>query len=270
MRSFPRNQIEKAGYALVFQDDFETDELERSKWLPYYLPQWNSRRNSEANYRFEDSQLLLRITEEQRPWCPEFDGDVKVSNLQTGVFSGPLGSASGQHRFSRECLVREEQPEERLFVPQFGYIEIRARGLATPRNVCAFWMIGFEDTSERSAEICPFELKGWNVKGGSCTLGFGIHAFGDPTIEEEFFEREFAIDPTLYHVYAVDWSAEGVDFYIDNVRVHRSRQSPRYPMQMMLNVYELPPNKSGGGTGQPAYPSEFAIDYVRCYQRSSD
>jgi len=265
MLAFPRNPLEKAGYTLVFHDDFETIELDRTKWLPYYLPQWSSRRNAAANYRFEDSQLFLGITERQRPWSTEFNGDVKVSNLQTGVFAGPLGSMFGQHRFSRDCLVREEQPEERLFVPQYGYFEIRARGLGTPGNVCAFWMIGFEDEPDRSAEICPFELKGWNVKDGSCTLGFGIHAFGDPTITEEFFEREFTIDPTLYHVYAVDWTPEGVDFYVDNELIHRSQQSPNYPMQLMLNIYEIPPQESGN-VEQPTYPSEFAIDYVRCYQ----
>ncbi|ANE46460.1 glycoside hydrolase [Paenibacillus swuensis] len=267
--AFARNPLEKPGYTLVFQDDFETSMLDRTKWLPYYLPQWSSRQNSAANYRFEESQLLLRITEEQMPWSPEFNGDVKVSNLQTGVFAGPLDSTIGQHRFSSECLVREEQPEERLFVPQYGYFEIRAKGLGTPHNVCAFWMIGFEDAPTRSAEICPFELKGWNVKDGSCTLGFGIHAFGDPAIEEEFFEKEFAMDPTLYHVYAVDWTPEGVDFYIDNELVHRSRQSPDYPMQLMLNIYEVPAAESGKAE-QPVYPSEFAIDYVRCYQRAVD
>jgi hypothetical protein len=39
------------------------------------------------------------------------NGDVKASNLQTGVYSGPVGSPYGQHRFSRDCLVREENIE---------------------------------------------------------------------------------------------------------------------------------------------------------------
>ncbi|MFC4778932.1 glycoside hydrolase family 16 protein [Paenibacillus sp. GCM10023252] len=267
MLDYPRNPLVKPGYTLVFQDDFETSELDRTKWLPYYLPQWSSRRNGAANYQFDDSQLLLRITEDQQPWSPEFNGSVKVSNLQTGVFSGPLSSPLGQHRFSPQCLVREEQAEERLFVPQYGFFEIRARGLGTPRNVCGFWMIGFEDSPERSAEICPFELKGWNVRDGSCTLGFGIHAFGDPTIDEEFIEREFAMDPTRYHIYAVDWTPEGVSFYVDNELIHHSQQSPSYPMQLMLNIYEVPSHESGN-TEQPVYPSDFAIDYVRCFQRT--
>ncbi|MFC4099201.1 glycoside hydrolase family 16 protein [Paenibacillus xanthanilyticus] len=265
-KDFPRNEIDKPGYVLVFQDDFEGNELNLAKWLPYYLPQWSSRMHTQANYRFEDSRLILQITEHQSPWSPEFDGGVKVSSLQTGVFSGPLGTEFGQHNYSGNCIVREEQPVERLFTQQYGYFEIRAKGLGNPNNVCAFWMIGFEDEPYKSAEICPFELKGWQVQADRCTVGFGLRPFGDPDIKDEFFEREYAMDPTAFHLYAVEWTEQGVDFYIDNQLVHRSAQSPQYPMQLMLNIYELPPQKSGATT-DPVYPSEFAVDYVRCYRK---
>jgi len=263
---FPRNDQTKPGYTLVFEDDFDSEHLDVSKWFPYYLPQWSSRTKTKANYRFEDSALIMQIREDQEPWCPEFDGSIKVSNLQTGVYSGPLGSEFGQHRFSKHCRVREEQGEVRLFTPHYGYLEMRAKGLRNPNNLCALWMIGFEDQPERSAEICVFELKGWN-KGGpeQSTIGFGIHPFGDPTIEDEFFEREFPIDAGRFHIYAVDWTAEGVNFYIDNVLIHTSKQSPNYPMQLMLNIYEIP-RPENDPEQSPVYPSEFSVDYIRFYR----
>lgn len=265
MGDFPRNHEVKPGYTLVFNDDFNSSEIDREKWLPYYLPQWSNRENSKANYRIQDSQLILQITEDQLPWCPEWDGNIKVSNLQTGVFSGPMDSIYGQHRFSKDCRVKEEQPAERLFTPQYGYFEIRAKGTRDPNNLFAFWMIGFEDLPHRSAEICPFELKGWNVGADKSTIGFGLHPFGDPEIKEEFFEREFQMDTTKFHIYAVNWTPSGVEFYLDNELIHTSQQSPQYPMQLMINIYEIPSEKSGS-TQAPIYPSEFAIDYVRCYQ----
>lgn len=266
MGDFPRNELEKPGYTLVFHDDFDQEELDETKWLPIYLPQWSSRKRSKANYTIQDSELVLLVTEDQQPWCPEFNGDLKVSNLQTGLYSGPLGSPLGQHRFSDRCRVREEQPEVRTFTPQYGYFEIRAKGIGNPNNLCAFWMIGFEDRPERSAEICPFELKGWNVGSDRCTIGFGLHPFGDTSIQDEFMEREFMLDPTRYHLYAVDWSEQGVDFFIDNELIYRSSQSPGYPMQLMLNVYEFPYDE-GRSTTPPSHPARFSIDYVRCYQR---
>ena len=42
--------------------------------------------------------LRLLIEADQPAWCPEFDGRVRVSSLQTGVFAGPLGTMIGQHR----------------------------------------------------------------------------------------------------------------------------------------------------------------------------
>lgn len=102
-----------------------------------------------------------------------------------------------------------------------------------------------------------------------CKIGFGVHPFGDPAIHEEFFEQEFVMDPATFHIYAVDWTENGADFYMDNQLIHRSKQSPQYPMQLMLNIYEIPPQESGS-SAKPEYPSEFAIDYVRCYRRNSN
>ena len=66
------------------------------------------------------------IEDDQPPWCPEFDGGTRVSSLQTGVFAGPLGSGVGQHRFTPDAVVREEQVERRLYTPQYGFFELRA------------------------------------------------------------------------------------------------------------------------------------------------
>jgi hypothetical protein len=39
-------------------------------------------------------------------------------------------------------------------------------------------------------------------------------------------------------------------------------QSPAYPMQLMLNIYEFPAEAAEGGS----YPKEFVVDYVRGYR----
>jgi hypothetical protein len=92
-----------------FEDDFDSPTLEESLWLPAYLPHWSSREASRPRYRIESGNLVLMIEPDQQPWCPEFNGSIRLSNLQTGTFSGSLGSSIGQHRFSHECRVREEQ-----------------------------------------------------------------------------------------------------------------------------------------------------------------
>ena len=264
-QDFPPNPVEKNGYTLEFNEDFRSTDLDTSKWLPFYLPQWSSRAKSATNYVIQDEKLILKIDENQAPWCPEFNGEVKVSSLQTGVFSGPLGSTTGQHRISEDCKVREEQPTKRLYTPRYGYFEIRAKAIAAKNNVCAFWMIGFEDEPHKTAEICIMEVKGHNVKMGQSVNGYGVRAFTDRTIKNEFFEDPFDIDATEFHVYAADWKPDGIDFYIDNVRVKSIQQSPSYEMQFMLNIYEVPVDEALTDEDL-SYPKQFVIDYVRGYQ----
>ena len=98
--------VGKDGYELAFEDTFDGDTLGQTRWLPYYLPQWTSREAAAARYRLGGGVLRLVIEADQPPWCPELDGQTRASSLQTGVFSGPVGSRVGQSRFNSDLVVR--------------------------------------------------------------------------------------------------------------------------------------------------------------------
>jgi Glycosyl hydrolases family 16 len=251
-------------YELAFEDTFDGDELDLGKWIPYYLPQWSSRERAAARYEVGGGCLRLRIDEGQEPWCPELDGDVKVSSLQTGLFAGPVGSRVGQHRFNPDAVVREEQVNARLYTPHYGRIELRARALDDPRSMVALWMIGYEDDPSRSAEICVCEIFGRDVHSDQASVGMGVHPFGDPAISDEFSRETLPIDARDFHVYSADWTAGQVSFSVDGELVKTVRQSPDYPLQLMMGIYELPA-EDGNEPGRDAYPKEFVVDYVRGY-----
>lgn len=260
---FPANPLEKAGYELEFHDEFDSNMLDVTKWLPLYLPQWSSREASRPQYTFEPSNLVLQITENQRPWCPEFNGDVIVSSIQTGLYAGAVGSPFGQHRFNKNLIVREAQENSQLYTPQYGYFEIRAKASAiTHRNVVALWMIGYEDTPEKSGEIAIFEIFGQHITPTSAQVNYGVHPWGDDSLTEEFYYDTFPIDPSYYHIYAVEWTPTHIDVYLDNQKVRTIHQSAHYPMQFMLNIYELPIEPH---TPQ-LFPKKLVVDYVRGYQ----
>ena len=247
-------------YEPEFDDHFDGPLLD-PRWLPHYLPQWSSRERSAARYELVDGGgLRLLIEKDQPPWCPELDGDVRVSSLQTGVFAGPLGSDVGQHRFHPRAVVTEAQPEARLYTPQYGRIEVGMRALDDPRCMCALWMIGYEGEPERSAEICVSEIFGRDVGPAGAKVGMGVHPFGDPRIADEFAAEPLAIDVREPHVYAADWTPEHVAFSIDGEHVKTVGQSPAYPMQLMLGIYEFP-DERGGDRG--TYPKVFHVDHVR-------
>ena len=258
----PPNPLDKPGYRLEFSDEFEASDLDLSRWLPYYLPQWSSRELSATRYIIEDSKLVLFINEDQPPWCPEFDGAVKCSSIQTGVYAGPLGSSIGQHRMNEACVVREAQTTRYLYTPKYGYFEARAKAPALAGSVAALWMIGLEERPEESGEIAIFELFGDQMTATASEVRYGVHPWADATLTDEFYRDTHPFDATQFHIYAIEWTPRHIDIYVDNARVRRIMQSPAYPMQFMLGIYDIPLKNGSAGK----YPRRFEIDYFRAYQ----
>jgi beta-glucanase (GH16 family) len=122
----------------------------------------------------------------------------------------------------------------------------------------ALWLIGYEDEPERSAEICVCEIFGRDVGPREAKVGMGVHPFGDPAIADDFEALRLPIDATELHVYAAEWSRDRVEFFVDGEPVKSVEQSPAYPMQLMLGIYEFP-----GDAGSDAYPKELVVDWVR-------
>jgi beta-glucanase (GH16 family) len=148
----------------------------------------------------------------------------------------------------------------RLYTPRYGRIEARARALLDPAAMVCLWMIGYEDEPERSAEICVFEIFGRDVSPDRALVGVGVHPFGDPRISDDFAQVPVDIDAREFHVYAAEWTRDRVAFLVDGELVKTVDQSPDYPMQLMLGVYELSRDEPGD------YPKVFSVDYVRGYR----
>jgi Glycosyl hydrolases family 16 len=180
-----------------------------------------------------------------------------VSSLQTAVFAGPVGSRVGQHRFHPDAVVREPQDNVRLYTPQYGRIELRAKALDDPQAMVALWMIGYGDEPERSAEICVCEIFGREVREDGALVGMGVHPFGDPSIVDEFSKEDIPIDVRDFHEYAAEWTPEQVAFFVDGELIKTVGQSPAYPMQLMLGIYDF---------GKDTRTKAFVIDSVRGYR----
>ena len=264
-RAAPPSSLEKPGYTLEFADEFDGHDLDPDRWLTAYLPHWSARERTQPHYTLSDGTLILRIDPDQEPWCPECDGAVKVSSIQTGQFAGPVGSAAGQHRFREGLVVREAQPEARLYVPRHGYFELRAKADIAANNLVALFMIGFEEEPEDSGEITVMEIFGTNVTPEGTRLGHGIKRINDPRLKQEFFEDLMPFDVADWHTYAAEWSPASVDFYLDDKHLRRVRQSPAYRMQFLLNIYELP----GIEAPPRETPATFTIDWFRGWRRSA-
>jgi len=213
--------------SLVFEDDFDGPDLDRSVWVPHYLPAWSSRADAAATYEVRDSCLHLTIPPDQGDWLPgEHEPRLRVSGIQSGNFSGPVGSTVGQQPWRDGAVVREEQEPFWGWTPDHGRLEMRARGVVTPRSMVAWWMVGLETDPEQCAEICVFEVFGDAVEPDSIAVGMGLHAFRDPHVTEDFEAPRLPIDLTQFHTYAVDWTSERADFLVDGERIRSCARPP--------------------------------------------
>ena len=254
------------GLRLVFEDDFDEPALDLDVWLPHYLPAWSSREATAATYEIRDSCLHLTIPPDQGLWLPgDHEPPLRVSGIQSGNFSGPVGSTIGQQPFRDGLIVREQQETFWGWTPDHGYLEMRARGVVTARSMVGWWMAGIEDASERSGEILVFEIFGDAVEPTpSAAVGMGLRAFRDPEVTGDFEAVRMPIDPADFHIYAVDWSPERVDVLVDGERVKSCTRPPSYPMQAMIAVFDFP--EQSRGDDDDAVP-ELVVDYVRAYER---
>ncbi|KQZ88974.1 glycoside hydrolase family 16 [Phycicoccus sp. Root563] len=255
---------------LVFEDDFDgdtADALDRSRWLPHYLPQWSSRAASAATWQVRDSCLHLSVPPHQGLWCPEVQDDppLRVSGVQSGVFSGPVGSRVGQQPVDERSVVREVQEPWWGWTPHLGRLELRGRMSLSPRSMAAWWFVGLEDSPERCGELCVMEVFGRSVAGASAEVGMGVHAFRDPALREDWEAPRLDLDVSDFHVYAVDWRPGSADFLVDGEVVRTTTVSPDYPVQSMLAVFDFPTWATSGDEQEAVHVPELVVDWVRGY-----
>lgn len=236
---------------MTFAERFTGPGLDTSVWLPHYLPAWSSRATSAASFRLGDGGLVLDVPVDHPVWCAgDHEPPLRVSGLQSGSFSGPVGSTLGQQPFRPGQVVREEQPrfEGRLLAAP-AEVAIRCRMTLSTRSMASLWLVGFEDRPERCGEICVVEVFGRSITDGpdgpSAEVGHGLHAFRDPDLAEDFAAPRLALDVREWHTYAAAWDAGEAVFTVDGEEVRRCPRPPSYPLQLMLAVFDFPEWSTG-------------------------
>lgn len=155
---------------------------------------------------------------------------------------------------------------------QYGYIETRAK-LPVGKGIWpAFWMLG-SNISDVGWPMCG-EIDILEYVGREPDMVFtSLHTKAShgntintkkttiPTIEEGF------------HIYAVDWMKEKMDFYVDKKLVYTFSPKDKtvevwpfdQPFYFILNV-AIGGNFGGPEVDDTIFPQEFVIDYIRVYK----
>jgi Glycosyl hydrolases family 16 len=244
-------------------DETFAGELDPAVWTPSYLPAWSSRAAAAATWHVAGDGLHLTIPPDQPLWCPDDHRPaLRVSGVQSGNRSGPVGSTDGQQPFRPGQRVREAQPTVLGLTPHHGTIEVETRARIGPSAMFSAWMVGLEDVPERCGEICLVEVFGDTITDGRATVGSGIKAFRDPALVEDFVAEPRELDVTTWHTWTVDWRPGHVAFAIDGVSTRACDQAPDYPVQLMIAVFDFPEHPDH----DPADVPELVVRRVRHVQ----
>lgn len=221
-------------------DERFSGDLSSERWVAHYLPHWTTPDRSAARYRLTPEGLELRIDEDQLDWRSE-DAQLRVSNLQTGTFSGPVGSASGTHRHRDDVRVRTETPLRLLFAPSSGRVDVTVSATRDDGCMLAAWLVGTEHLSPTdSGEICIFEIDA-DAVGDSTVARTGVKAHHDPRMHTDMAEVTLPFDASAPHTWTAIWGSGETVIGCEGRVVRRIAQAPDYPLFLMIDLFELGP-----------------------------
>ena len=238
-------------------DDFSA-RLSPERWVAGYLPHWTTPERARAHYEIAPAGIELRIDSDQPDWRLE-DAPLRVSNLQTGVYSGPVGSALGTHRHRGDLDVRTETPQRLLFAPSQGRVEVTVSASRDANCMFAAWLVGTEHRSPtESGEICIFEIDA-DAIGETTVARTGIKAHHDPRLTTDMTEVAIPMNASSPHTWTVIWGEGETVIGCEGRALRRIAQSPDYPLFLMIDLFEIGPR---GGT----YPKSATVHNVRAWQ----
>lgn len=239
--------------------------------------------------------LSLSAQEKKLLWQENFDG----SKLNEKVWSFDLGDGcpnlcgwgnaekqiytKKNHIVSNGHLIIEVRKEDNKYTStristkekkhfKYGYIETRVK-LPQGKGVWpAFWMLG-ENISKvgwpTCGEIDILEYVGKEPK----TIFTSLHtkaSHGNTINSKKTIIKNVEDD---FHIYAIDWSKEKIDFYIDSKLVYtfqpKEKTTQNWPFKQPF--YFIVNLAIGGHFGGPEiddaiFPQRYIIDYIKVFE----
>ena len=161
------------------------------------------------------------------------------------------------------------------FEQAYGRIEARIKTPWGPGIWPAFWMLGSDVNSvgwPQCGEIDIMELRGQkpNIINGT-VHGPGYSGAASITKSFAFENDRFDVD---FHLFAVEWGNDFVDFFVDSTLYQRITPENitgewvfDHPFFIILNV-AVGGNYLGFPTSQTPFPQTMYVDYVKVYKEA--
>lgn len=264
---------EDSDWALVWADEFDGTELDRSKW-DYRLHIWGKRFptwNEEGVYLDGNSNAVFRIFEK--------DGMVCSSQLITGY---NWVDAPHEEDALFGAVDETEKPglvwpigklREPKFAHRYGYYECRCKLQQHDGWWAAFWMQSPMIGSSLNPEVSGVEVDIMEAFQPGKVAGHALHYNGygvDHMSKVAGNGAELARD--TYHTFGLLWEPDGYTFYIDGVQDGEKITEPvsHIPQFLILSTeargYRSAAHTASNEAKAAAKAGDvFLVDYVRVF-----
>jgi beta-glucanase (GH16 family) len=229
--------VERPGWKLTFQDEFDGSGLDLKKWNPN--DPWGRERNKE---------LQAYVTNAF---------DVKDGILRITAVKGEALYAGQQRSYASGMMTTYQK-----FAQPYGRFEIRCRVPKGKGLWPAFWLL--PDPLGWPPEIDVLEILGHDP-----TKVYFTHHFRDEQRQRKsdggsWVGPDFSAD---FHEFAVEWLPGRIAWFVDGVERFRSEKTiPQGKMYLLVNL-AVGGNWPGAPNEQTVFPAALEVDWVRVYER---
>lgn len=228
------DNIPVKGYTLVWQDEFNGNSLDKTKWDYRNTGKRRDAYNSRETVKIDNGKLVI-----------------EVKRKKDSLLMGMIGTQG-------------------LFETRYGYFECKA-SLTNTRGVWpAFWLQSPYNTDnsnpqDHGAEIDIFE---YFLHEGKDSVSHTLHWGGYGATYKKFGPFYSPLKKTSdgFHTFGLEWTPDSYTTFVDGVPTHTgNRYISKVPQYMILSLEAEA--KVAGPLEERKLPDRFVIDYVRVYKK---
>jgi len=284
-------QADDQGWVLVWADEFDGTQLDRTKWQPE-TSCWGGGNDERQCYTDRADNIAVE------------DGYLTLT-AQPEIFTGP--------NFPQDFKDRGEQIKQNYTSGKvrtlgrqswtYGRFEARIRVPQGQSAWSAFWMLPQNNTYGKwplSGEIDIMEAVNLGAICDDCgarnseTRSIGALHFGQAWPQNKYLTGQYDLgaetfDPEAFYSFAVEWGEGKINWFVDGNLYFSMDQSQwntdgvektdrpaapfDQPFYVMLNLAvggNLPDNRNEKTFNPKSFPAQMQVDWVRVYQCNDD
>jgi beta-glucanase (GH16 family) len=254
------NQIEKEGWELTFNDEFDKGDLDREKW----------RTDAYYGLRFHPSNITEKNIAPDMYYADDafdFENSIMKQKVEKTPIEIHYVDWDGRDWGNYTIPYRIGQIDSsKSFEQKYGYFEIRSKITDQPGHWPAFWLAS---TYAWPPEIDIYEIY-TGKKNGLNNFESNFH--WNPSYKKRMkVKGHKVLDVSKnFHVYAVEWDEKGFKIYYNNllVRVFSNPKAIKFfehPMHIIIN--NGVDSREDRKLNESKFPTYHEVDYVRAYKK---